>query len=221
MKNIYEKLFTIMQEMKDFESSKMEFGKTKYNYLSELEVTSKLRELMIREKVLLMPTEVVENTILARDNPLTNVVVTYNFINVEDPEEALVVCGAGQGYDSADKSLPKAMTAAFKVMQRQTFAIPSPSKDDPDTTASDSYHNNTLPFKKPDTSSQNQNSDNTPAEDAVIPFGTHKGKTLKELMANKTGRSYIDWLANKSETTGPIKQAAQTMWQRIQQEDQQ
>jgi len=208
---IEEKLFKIMEAIDHVDTSKMEFGRTKYNYISEQEVTTRLREEMIKNKVVVFPTSVMYSTQTLRDNTLTDVSVMYRFVDVEDGSY-VDVAGGGQGYDQADKAFSKAMTAAFKVMQRQTFAIPSPSKDDPDTFASESYSNksaSTTPAVEPPKD----------PESIEIHFGTHKGKTLKELSSTKTGRSYIEWLATKYTGTGALKEAAQILNDRFQQDE--
>jgi hypothetical protein len=63
----------------------------------------------------------------------TTLMIQYDFISTEDgSRESIVVCG--EGMDSGDKSVNKAMSAAFKYAAFQAFCIPVKGiMEDPDS----------------------------------------------------------------------------------------
>lgn len=62
---------------------------------------------------------------------------TYRFVNVEEPSEYIEVDTYGDGLDSADKSVGKAMTYADKYALMKAYKIST--GDDPDATNSKEY----------------------------------------------------------------------------------
>ena len=70
-----------------------------------------------------------------RDSILVTTWGTMTFVNVDSPEEQVVVEIQGQGIDSQDKALSKAMTSADKYGLLNAFQIPTGA--DPDETGED------------------------------------------------------------------------------------
>ena len=97
---------------------------------------------MNEEKLLLVPdvedakfSTIIEKT-SAKGNPtvdlLTEIFITFKWINAENPEETLTVKWYGQGVDtSGEKGVGKAYTYAEKYFLLKFFNIPT-DKDDPD-----------------------------------------------------------------------------------------
>lgn len=61
----------------------------------------------------------------------TQVTVEYTFVSTKDGSTHRAVT-AGEGMDSGDKSMPKAMTSAFKTLLIQSFCIPLDGTPDAD-----------------------------------------------------------------------------------------
>ena len=200
--SVIQKIHEVMKKVDHVDPSKMEFGKTKYNYISEAELTSTLRTAMIEVGLVVYPTNLRSRTMLDGGKTLSDAEVTYVIADVEANDwvegiSYITTSGAGQGADSADKALSKAMTAAYKVMQRQVFMIPSPGRDDPDTTPSEAY-------------SAPQRHTAAPAAHGkgVFSGGKYAGKTYEEAIT--IDRSYCEWAANKFKDEALIEMLAKT-----------
>lgn len=129
--NIYEKIAAIMQEVQYLaKDDHVEFGSTKYKALSEEKVTTIMREKLLKYKLVVFPFE--QTT--GRSGNITHVDVRYRMVNVENPEEYIVIASCGDGADTQDKGSGKAMTYAFKYMWLRTFALPT--GEDPDKISS-------------------------------------------------------------------------------------
>ena len=70
-----------------------------------------------------------------KDGTLTTTNTTYKMVNTENPEEYVILASSGQGADSQDKGVGKAMTYSYKYLMLRTFAIPT--GEDPDKIASE------------------------------------------------------------------------------------
>lgn len=107
-------------------------GKVAYDYVSEAQFIAELRPLFVKHKLVVAPvkTEIVsiDKTEKAGNDGkvsvsyLTTINVTYNIYDV-DSGEILSIAMPGQGIDSGDKGIYKALTGAFKNMLRQGFMI--------------------------------------------------------------------------------------------------
>lgn len=130
--SIQTKIAAIMKAVKFIEKDgRVKFGNTDYAYMSEEKITTKIRGEMTKNGIIMYPIE----TEFQLDNggKMTTVVQTFRIQDIDDNSYIDVKCG-GQGVDSADKGIAKAMTMCFKYVQRQAFMIPT--GDDPDKHAS-------------------------------------------------------------------------------------
>lgn len=137
--NIYEKLLKIKEAVEYLK--KAQKGQ-QYDFVSSSQVIAALRAKMNEEKLLLVPdvedakfSSIIEKT-SAKGNPtvdlLTEIFMTFKWINTENPEETLTVKWYGQGVDtSGEKGVGKAYTYAEKYFLLKFFNIPT-DKDDPD-----------------------------------------------------------------------------------------
>ena len=120
---VIEKISKVM-EMVQFlkKDGQVEFGRTKYSYLSEAKITENIRQACIQVGLVIIPTSVEE---LATSNAtMAKVKMVYTIYDKESGE-SLKTEMVGYGMDSGDKSVYKALTGAYKYMQRQVFAIPT------------------------------------------------------------------------------------------------
>lgn len=195
---LYEKMVAVMTTVGQLQKDgaiEDQNGKLMYHYLSEEVTTSTLQRAFIEYGLVMFPikveSEVVDLHTLKFDKethtPVTKVIVTYKLACMETGEfEELQ--SIGYGADSQDKGSNKAMTSAFKYVQRQTFMIST--GDDADHTGSLELDNK----DKPPTPRQPEQNKPTPSQagtSTAIPnvalasesqrkmlFAKHKGSTL-------------------------------------------
>lgn len=130
-KNIYEKILEVMKNIEYLnKDDAVAFGNTKYKAMSEEKVTMTVRKELIRQGLVVFP---IEQTV-TKDGNITTTNTVYKMVNTENPEEHVLLASSGQGSDTQDKGVGKAMTYSFKYMLLRTFAIPT--GEDPDKVAS-------------------------------------------------------------------------------------
>ena len=130
--NIYEKILEVMKSVEYLKKDDdVKYGTTKYKAMTEEKVTTVVREQLIKQKLVVFP---VEQTVTTEGN-LTTTNTTYKMVNTENPEEFVFLASSGQGADTQDKGVGKAMTYSFKYMLLRTFAIPT--GEDPDKISSE------------------------------------------------------------------------------------
>jgi len=147
---VHEKILKVMENVSYLQAddSVKYDGKKQYDYLSEEKITKVLHEQFVKVGLIVFPcrtkvTPVFEERITEdktkgviiteKRNVKTIVEVTYKIVDpLTGSYEFIMVCGKGS--DTQDKDTNKAMTGAFKYMQRQTFMLSS--GDDPDKISS-------------------------------------------------------------------------------------
>ena len=108
----------------------------KYKYLMEAQVAEQFKELLEKHGVAFITSSKITGVIAPLESGakqfLTSVAVDYRFIDVESGEE-IYGTAAGQGTDSGDKGVYKAITGAIKYIFMKNFLIPTgfdPEEDD-------------------------------------------------------------------------------------------
>ena len=130
--NIYSKISQVMQDIEYLsKDDKVEFGNTKYKAISEEKVTKAVRESLIKNGIVIVPTSQTHH----REGTLSTVDVEYRIQNIDDLSDFVIVVSSGTGADTQDKGVGKAMTYAYKYLLLRTFAIPT--GEDPDKISSD------------------------------------------------------------------------------------
>lgn len=130
-KNIYQKILEVMKNIEYLsKDDAVAFGNTKYRAMSEEKVTMTVRKELIKQGLVVFP---IEQSVYKEGN-ITTTNTTYKMVNTENPEEYVILASSGQGSDTQDKGVGKAMTYSFKYMLLRTFAIPT--GEDPDKVAS-------------------------------------------------------------------------------------
>ena len=135
--SIVKKLVSIMSEIEwlDKEAEVKIGGRTAYNYTTEAQFIGEIRPLMVKHGVIMIP--VAFDEVVVQEKPgqkpayLTTIVVTYRFIDSETGQY-IDTKMAGQGADSNDKGIFKALTGAYKYCMRQVFLMGT--GDDPEAT---------------------------------------------------------------------------------------
>lgn len=144
--NIYEKLSAISLELSAVAKNlEVGVGANKYKAVGEADVLRAVKPLEAKYKVYSYP---VHRTIIesgqiesttykgeVKKNLFERIEVTYRFINMEDPKEYIDIISYGDGIDSQDKSVGKAMTYADKYALLKAYKIVT--GEDPDQYASE------------------------------------------------------------------------------------
>lgn len=129
--NIYQKIQAVMQDIQYLaKDDQVSFGTTKYKAISEEKVTTTVRASMIKNGLVMYP----ETLDITKEGQITTVNVTYRMVDVDEPNEQIIIASCGQGSDTQDKGSGKAMTYAYKYALLRTFAIPT--GEDPDKISS-------------------------------------------------------------------------------------
>lgn len=138
--NIFQKINEVMKNIEYLtKDDKVEFANTKYKAISEEKVTTAVREQLVKQGIVILPTEQQSSNkeLIRTDksvNMLTEVHVKYRIQNIDDVNDYIEVESNGTGVDTQDKGVGKAMTYAYKYMLLRTFAIPT--GEDPDKISS-------------------------------------------------------------------------------------
>ena len=148
--NIYEKLSAITNELSTVAKNlEVGFGKSKYKAVGEADVLRAVKPLEAQYKVYSYPykREIIESGILEKaeidketkaevikKSFYERIEVIYRFVNIENPDEFIDITTYGDGIDSQDKSVGKAMTYADKYALLKAYKIVT--GDDPDQEAS-------------------------------------------------------------------------------------
>lgn len=99
----------------------------KYNYVSEAAVLEEVRAALIEHNVFITQSVEYAN----KDGEVTTVIIVNTFID-GDTGETLSVKSAGQGKDTGDKGVYKAITGATKYFLLKNLMLPT--GDDPEAT---------------------------------------------------------------------------------------
>lgn len=144
--NIYEKLSAISTELTSVAKNlEVSMGKNgKYKAVGEADVLRAIKPLEAKHKVYSYPLSrtIVESGTLesvdyngnVKKQLFERIEVVYRFINTENPDEFIDITSYGDGIDSGDKSVGKAMTYADKYALMKAYKIVT--GDDPDQEAS-------------------------------------------------------------------------------------
>lgn len=145
--NIYERLLLISTELQTVAKNlEVSMGKTgKYKAVGEADVLRAVKPLELKHRVYSYPVEreIIESGTLesvdyngnVKKQLFERIKVTYRFINIDKPEEFIDITSYGDGIDSGDKSVGKAMTYADKYALLKAYKMVT--GDDPDQEASE------------------------------------------------------------------------------------
>ena len=122
--NVYERVLGVMSELGMVKKDgNVSFNKTNYNYVSEAAFIAALRPLMIRYRLIIFPSSTQVDTTTSKLTRIQSV-YTVAAVDYEGASDNLMhIETGGEGADSFDKGIYKAMTGAFKYALRQTFMV--------------------------------------------------------------------------------------------------
>lgn len=144
--NIYSKLSAISVELSTVAKNlEVGMGKSSYKAVGEADILRAVKPLEQKYGVYSYPDErdIIENGVIestdyngnTRKQFFERIKVVYRFINIENPDEFIDITSYGDGIDSGDKSVGKAMTYADKYALMKAYKIVT--GDDPDQKASE------------------------------------------------------------------------------------
>jgi len=132
--NIYEKLIEVRKSVPYLQKAEKGF---QFNYVGSSQVLGSLKAKMDELGLLLIPSIIskeigIHETAKGAKEYFTELVMEFTWINAEKPEEQVKCNWYGQGLDSGEKGVGKAVTYAEKYFLLKFFNIPT-DKDDPDS----------------------------------------------------------------------------------------
>lgn len=134
--NLHEKLIAVRKEVKVLTKDQHNAGQG-FNFVSNSQTVSSLREKMDELGLLLMP-QVHGHTVERHDTRnggkqyFTELEMSFTWVNAEEPKDREELTFYAQGTDSSEKGVGKALTYAEKYFLLKFFNIPTDSSD-PDT----------------------------------------------------------------------------------------
>lgn len=144
--NIYERLLSISTELQTVAKNlEISMGKNgKYKAVGEADVLRAVKPLEKQYRVYSYPVEreIIESGTIesvdyngnVKKQLFERIKVVYRFINIDKPDEFIDITSYGDGIDSGDKSVGKAMTYADKYALLKAYKMVT--GDDPDQEAS-------------------------------------------------------------------------------------
>lgn len=152
-KNIFERLLAISADLatvaKNLDVSVGKGGK--YKAVGEADVLRAVKPLEAKHRVYSYPfsREIVESGMIesgiegsTRKQMFERIRTVYRFVNIDAPEEFVDITTYGDGIDSGDKSVGKAMTYADKYALLKAYKIVTGA--DPDNDGSEPLHGSTV-----------------------------------------------------------------------------
>ena len=185
--NLYEKLLAITSEIKTVNKNlEVGVGKSAYKAVGEADVLAAVKVLEEKYKVYSYPChrEVIDRAILETEKEYNGTVTRgnqiflrietiYRFVNVENPDEHIEITTYGDGIDTQDKAVGKAMTYADKYALLKAYKIIT--GDDADQEHS--------PDRASYTEKQNTEVNATPKQIELLKK-TYQGENLDKLLAH-------------------------------------
>lgn len=183
--NIYQKLVAVRKQVTGInKDAKTNFG-DKFKYVSSNNILSTVRPLL-DEQGLLLEVAVTGHGLIDKWRPeqagvkpqnehLTELELQFTWVNADKPDERIVCPFYGQGLDTGEKGVGKALTYAMKYFLLQFFQVPT-DEDDPDghgrPAQEDRNGGSRQPLETPADDVQNAqyNADGTPANAAAERF---------------------------------------------------
>lgn len=127
---LYKKMHKIMVDVSYLsKDDHVKFGQQDYKALSEGKVTSIFREKLIEQGLIIFPVK----QDVSREGNVTQTNTDYKIVDIETGEYEMLA-SSGQGADTQDKGVGKAMTYSYKYLFLRTFA--TVTGEDPDKVSS-------------------------------------------------------------------------------------
>lgn len=156
--NIYQRMLAIASELETIAKNlEIKSSSQSYKAVGEADVLHAVKPLEEKYGVYSYPVtrEIVESAILESKDKYGNerktfferIRTVYRFVNIDNPSEYIDQESLGDGIDTADKSVGKAMTYSDKYSLLKAYK--AVTGDDPDQYASEDYYPPVAPSPKP------------------------------------------------------------------------
>ena len=142
--SIYGKIVNVMKEVQYIQKKGFNTH-FRYKYATEADVNEKIREEFCKQNVVMTP-DIVHSEIREHVNRsgnteyITKVDMEFTFVDA-DTGDYFVICSSGEGQDTGDKGIYKAIAGAQKYVLMKLFMIPT--GDDPEADESVDERNTT------------------------------------------------------------------------------
>lgn len=203
--NIFKKLSAITAELSTVAKNlEVGVGKSAYKAVGEADVLRAVKPLENKYGVYSYPysRNIIESGVMENESIdyqtkekiikkslFERIETVYRFINVDNPDEYIDITTYGDGIDSQDKSVGKAMTYADKYALLKAYKIIT--GDDPDQNPSEDMKAWTPDAKRPEKKKEEKKPITYEAALAfVLKDGPHKDQTLAQVY--KADREYIN-----------------------------
>ena len=116
--NIYQRIQAVMRDVPYIKKEDKKVN-NQYTFVSHDAVTAKVRPALIEHGIVV----ITDDMVVSQNGNRCEVLATYNFVNVDNPDEFVRVKSVGYGVDNQDKGPGKAMSYAFKYALLKAFAL--------------------------------------------------------------------------------------------------
>lgn len=131
-KNVFQRILAIMEELNYIQKGDLKVN-GQYRFVSHDDVTEKVHPMLVKHRVLALPT----TTYCKQEGNRTEVRLEVAFVNVDEPTDRFSVEFPGFGVDQSDKGPGKAISYALKYAFLKTFCLET--GEDPDKDAKSVY----------------------------------------------------------------------------------
>lgn len=128
--NLYQRIAAVMEEAKYVQKTGYN-DYQKYSYAKETDYIATLRPVLLKHGLLMLPVD--QKTRV--DGKLTTVEMQFKLINIDNPDDYVIIHSVGQGADNGDKGAYKAQTGAKKYAISLAFLFET--GDDAEATEND------------------------------------------------------------------------------------
>jgi hypothetical protein len=142
-RNVYQRLVAVRRQVSGL--AKDGTSQQKFKYVSSNNVLGTIRPLLDAEG-LALEVRVLDHTLHSKwsgqsdqKEHLTELTVEFVWVNMDSPEQRIVCPWYGQGLDTGEKGVGKALTYAEKYFLLKQFSIPT-DEDDPDSGSGSNGH---------------------------------------------------------------------------------
>lgn len=188
-----------------------------YSFTSEAMVANTLRPLMAKHGLSLVPHNVLitnSSVVTTKNATMQRVQISATYLLLHKSGESLTITVPGEGMDSLDKSIPKALTMCLKYALLQIFCVGR--GDDPDDGKGYESHSGNLGdfhvaigmldsseilsenaaarAAATEPSAARQPIDVSPAPIYILKYGKYKGQAITQV-----DNSYLDWLIKETQ----------------------
>ena len=126
--NIYQRIAQAMEKVTYIQKDKKQG--MQYAIVSHDVVTAKVRPALLEAGVVYHP----DSMTFAQNGNRTEMTVTVKFVNIDKPDDFIVVPGLGYGIDNQDKGPGKALSYAVKMVLLKTMGLETGEDPDNDQT---------------------------------------------------------------------------------------